>query len=75
MTCIPFILVFILLVYVALLIVYYVFITRAIVQMLQHNAHTILLIFSFISLLPFPPMIIMGILIMIIWGQLRKAHS
>jgi len=54
-----------------LLIIYYVFMARAIMQMLVRDTNTVMLIFSFLALLPTPPTVIMGILVMIIWRRHR----
>ena len=51
----------------AVLVVYYIFLVRAILGMLRLSVSPVLLTFSFISLLPLPPMVILGILILIIW--------
>ena len=50
-----------------LLIIYYIFMARAVLQMLVRDTNTVLLTFSFLALLPTPPTVIMGILVMIIW--------
>jgi len=55
----------------ALLVLYYSLLVRAILQMLRSQTNTALLIFSFLALIPSPFTLIMGIFIMIIW-QLHK---
>lgn len=59
----------------AILILYYVLLTRAILQMLRRDTNTVLLIFSFLALLPVPPTLIMGVLVMIIWKLHKKTLS
>ena len=59
--------------FVVVLVVYYVFMARAILDMLRRNANPVLLVFAFIALFPAPPAVVMGIVIMIIWSQLKKA--
>ena len=62
-----------------LLIIYYIFMARAVLQMLVRDTNTVLLTFSFLALLPTPPTVIMGILLMIIWichrGYCRVTRS
>ena len=60
---------------VVVLVVYYVFMARAILDMLRRNANPVLLVFAFITLFPVPPADVMGIVIMIIWSQHKKAGS
>ena len=57
----------ILLVLIGLLILYYVLIVKAIIQMLQYKVSTVLLTFGFLSLIPFPPILVLGVMILIIW--------
>jgi hypothetical protein len=52
----------------AILVVYYIFLGRTILQMLRADAHTVLLVFACLALLPVPPMVVMGIVLMIIWA-------
>ena len=55
-----------------LLVPYYVFLVRAIVEMVRRRAHTALTVFSFIALIPVPPFIILGILLMVIWHRFKE---
>ncbi|HUU28365.1 MAG TPA: hypothetical protein VM123_11175 [archaeon] len=55
-----------------LLVLYYVFLARTILQMLRSEVNTVLLVFAFSSLLCIPPTVIMGILVMIIWKLHKK---
>lgn len=57
---------------VVLLVVYYVFIARTVLDMLRRSANSILLIFTLIALIPAPPTVIMGIVLMIIWSLHKK---
>lgn len=60
-------------VYGMVLLIYYILVSRAILQMLSMKANQVLLVFALIALLPFPPFVIMGIVIFIIWN-LYKAE-
>ena len=51
----------------ALLVVYLVFMVRAVIDMLRYDVHGVLLTFAFLALIPFPLIMIMGIMILIIW--------
>ena len=68
----PALLIGILLILLGLLVVYYVLLVRSILEMLRVNAHSVLLVFSFLSLIPVPFILILGILIIIIWRLHRK---
>lgn len=57
----------ILLVLFTLVVVYLVFMVRTVIDMLQYDVHGVLLTFAFIALIPFPPILVMGIMVMIIW--------
>ena len=50
-----------------LLVLYYVLLVRAILQMLRIQANMVLLFFSFLALVPSPFTVVMGILTLIIW--------
>ena len=52
---------------VVLLILYYVLLVRAVLEMLRRGANIVLMIFSLIALIPLPLMLILGILMIIIW--------
>lgn len=62
----------ILLVLLGLIVLYFVLLVRTILQMLQHRVSSVLLTFAFLSLVPFPLTLVMGILILIIWHYHRK---
>ncbi len=57
---------------VVLLIIYYVFLIRALVEMIRFDAPAVVIVFTYISLIPFPLLLILGILNLIIWHFLRK---
>ncbi len=57
---------------VVLLIIYYVFLVRALVEMIRLDAPGVVIVFTYISLIPFPLLLILGILNLIIWHFLRK---
>ena len=63
-----------LLVLLGLLVIYYVLLVKSILEMLRVNAHSILLVFSFLALIPVPFIVILGILIIIIWRLHRKTY-
>ncbi len=50
-----------------LLIVYYVLLVRVVLDMLRRKANTVLLVFAMLGLIPLPPSIILGVLVIIIW--------
>lgn len=56
-----------------ILVVYYVFMARTVLQMLRVGANPALLVFALLALIPFPPILIMGIVLMIIWHVHNKA--
>jgi hypothetical protein len=62
----------IVLVLLGLLIFYFVLIVRAVLQMLKYEVQIVLLTFAFLSLIPLPPFILMGIMILIIWHFHKK---
>ena len=50
-----------------LLIIYYVLLVRVVLDMLRRKANTVLLVFAMLGLIPLPPSIILGVLVIIIW--------
>ena len=60
------------LVVLGLLILYYVLLVRVTLEMLRRDANTVLLAFSFLALVPAPPFLILGILVIIIWNIHKK---
>ncbi len=57
----------ILLVLVGALVVYLVLLVRAIIDMLRSDVNGVLLTFAFLALILFPPFLVMGVMILIIW--------
>ncbi|THB72190.1 MAG: hypothetical protein D6E12_00030 [Desulfovibrio sp.] len=55
-----------------ILVVYYIFMVRAVTQMLRAGASPVLLVFAFIALIPFPLILILGLMILIIWSIHKK---
>ena len=49
-----------------LLVLYYVLLVRTILLLLRCNANPVLLVFSFLSLCPMPPCLVMGVFVLII---------
>jgi len=64
---IPFLLLLIILV-----VVYLVLMVRAVIDMLRYDVHGVLLTFAFLALIPFPLILIMGIMVLIIWHYHKK---
>lgn len=62
----------VLLVLIALLVVYLVFMVRAVIEMLRYDVNGVLLTFAFLALIPFPLIIVMGIMVLIIWHYHKK---
>ncbi len=50
-----------------LLVIYYVLLVRAVLDMLRRKADTALLVFAMLGLIPLPPLIILGVVMIIIW--------
>ncbi len=57
---------------VVFLIIYYVLLVRALVEMIRFDAPGVVIVFTYISLIPFPLLLILGILNLIIWQLIRK---
>ena len=55
-----------------LLIIYYIFLVRTLVEMIRLDAPGVVIVFAYISLIPFPLLLILGILNLIIWHYVRK---
>ena len=62
----------ILLLLVMLVVVYLVLMVRAVIDMLRYDVHGVLLTFAFLALIPFPLILIMGIMVLIIWHYHKK---
>ena len=55
-----------------LLVLYLVLVGRAVIQMLRHDVSPVLLTFAFLALIPLPPAIVLGIVILIVWHHHKK---
>ena len=53
-------------------IAYLVLMVRAIIDMLRYDVHGVLLTFAFLALIPFPLILIMGIMVLIIWHYHKR---
>lgn len=62
----------ILVVLIGAVILYLVLMVRAVIDMLRHDAHGVLLTFAFLALIPFPLILVMGIMVLIIWHYHKK---
>ncbi len=54
------------------LIVYFVLLVRALIEMIRLDAPGVVIVFTYISLIPFPLLLILGILNLIIWHFVRQ---
>jgi hypothetical protein len=55
-----------------LLVLYLFLMVRAVVQMLRHDVHSVLLTFAFLALVPLPPTVLLGIMVLIVWHYHKK---
>jgi hypothetical protein len=62
----------ILIVLITFVVVYLVLMVRAVIDMLRYDVHGVLLTFAFLALIPFPLLIVLGIMILIIWHYHKK---
>ncbi len=62
----------ILIVLIGAVVVYLVLIVRAIIDMLRYDVHGVLLTFAFLALIPFPLILVMGIMVLIIWHYHKR---
>jgi hypothetical protein len=58
--------------FLGLLVLYYVFLVRAILEILDRDANKVLLGFCFVALIPAPPFVLMGVLLMVIWNLHKR---
>ncbi len=55
------------------LLVFYLFlIGRAVIEMLRHDVSPVLLTFGFLALIPLPPVLVLGPMILIVWHFHKK---
>ncbi len=59
--------------FLGMLVLYYVFLVRAILEMLDVGANKVLLGFCFVALIPAPPFILMGVMLMVIWSLHKRS--
>ena len=57
------------------LVVYWALLMRTIADMIRNGTHTVVLIFACLSLGPFPPQVVMGILWIIFWAYFKKGEA
>jgi len=62
----------ILLILIGVVIVYLVLMVRAVIDMLRYDTHGVLLTFAFLALIPFPPIVVMGIMVLIVWHYHKR---
>jgi len=62
----------ILLVLIGALVVYLVLMVKAIIEMLRYDVHGVLLTFAFLALIPFPLILVMGVMVLIIWHYHKR---
>ena len=55
------------------LVIYYLFMGGTVLAMLRRKVNPVLLVFAMIALLPLPPTVVMGVVLMIIWIQYRRS--
>ena len=60
-------------VFLGLLVLYYLLLVRAILEMLRNDTNKVMMTFSFLALVPVPPLLILGIVIIIIWHIHKKS--
>ncbi len=53
-------------------VIYLVLMVRAIIDMLRYDVHGVLLTFAFLALVPFPLILVMGIMVLIIWHYHKR---
>jgi len=61
-----------LLVLIGAVIFYLVLMVRVVIDMLRYDAHVVLLTLAFLALIPFPPILVMGIMVLIIWHYHKR---
>jgi hypothetical protein len=66
------VLITILVIFVVLVIIYLVFMVSAVIDMLRYDVHGVLLTFAFLALIPLPPILVMGVMVLIIWHYHKK---
>ncbi len=62
----------ILLALIGVVVVYLVLMARAIIEMLRSDAHGVFLTFAFLALIPVPPFLVLGVMVLIIWHYHKR---
>ena len=57
---------------IGVVILYLVLMVRAVIDMLRYDAHGVLLTFAFLALIPFPLILVMGIMVLIVWHYHKR---
>ncbi len=60
---------------VLILVIYYVFMGRTVLEMLRSDANSVLLAFALLALIPLPPLVIMGMVLMNIWPRHKNTAN
>ncbi len=60
---------------VLILVIYYVFMGRTVLEMLRSDANSVLLVFALLALIPLPPLVIMGMVLMNIWPRHKNTDN
>ena len=55
-----------------ILIAYYVFVIRALVDMILVSAPSVMLVFTYVSLIPLPFFLVLGVVNLIVWRKVRN---
>ncbi len=55
-----------------ILIAYYVFVIRALVDMICVSAPSVMLVFTYISLIPLPFFLVLGVVNLVVWHKVRN---
>ena len=56
----------------SVLIAYYVFVARALIDMIRTSAPSVMLVFTYISLIPLPFFLVLGVVNLIVWHKVRS---
>ncbi len=60
-------------VFLGFLVLYYFLLVRAILEMLRQDTNMVMMTFSFLALVPVPPLLLLGIAVIIIWHIHKKS--
>ena len=56
----------------SVLIAYYVFVARALIDMIRTAAPSVMVVFTYISLIPLPFFLVLGVVNLIVWHKVRS---